>query len=255
MPVSIAGVMPVSTTFLASIPTGVPRKSSAGILKAACSPSVISYISSVVSTASRAVPPTNWTMAGAAASAKAPSPAVSVMAFGLPGAELAPVAIVPGRAAGEDLRRLEDSAIDSWLAFVDPFSVNTENLVRAFLEGDPTSHEWAQSVRFSDDSVNYAQEALASGRYNGTTGTIDLTFGGVADPRAACGGWRTADGDINPPNCGYLIAAEERFGDGDHLFSVEEQRRASTAYWLTQVSATRFSAPGRSLRIGAQIGF
>lgn len=58
-------------------------------------------------------------------------PSVSVMAFGLPGALLTPVAIVPGRAAGDDLRRLEESGTESWLAFVDPFSVNTENLVQA----------------------------------------------------------------------------------------------------------------------------
>ena len=42
------------------MPTGVPRKSSAGILKASCSPSVISYISSVVSTASCATGPVTW---------------------------------------------------------------------------------------------------------------------------------------------------------------------------------------------------
>jgi small ligand-binding sensory domain FIST len=58
-------------------------------------------------------------------------PSISIMAFGLPGAVLTPVAIVPGRTAGEDLHRLEESGIDSWLVFVEPFSVNTEGLVQA----------------------------------------------------------------------------------------------------------------------------
>jgi small ligand-binding sensory domain FIST len=58
-------------------------------------------------------------------------PSVSIMAFGLPGARLVPVAFVPGRVAAEDLQRIEDSGVDSWLAFVDPFTVNTENLVQA----------------------------------------------------------------------------------------------------------------------------
>jgi len=131
--------------------------------------------------------------------------------------------------------------------------LDIENLTRAFLDGDPTSSEVGTNWRWMNDSANYASEALASGRYD--NGSIDLTFGGVADPRAACGGWRTSDGDLSPPNCAYLIAAEQQFGDGDHLFTPQEQRRASEAYYHTQHSATRFSAPGRSIRIGAQIGF
>ncbi|GBD28799.1 hypothetical protein HRbin31_00820 [bacterium HR31] len=47
--------------------------------KAGFSVKVISYISSVAARASCGVPPTNFTMAGAAAMAKAPIPAVSVM--------------------------------------------------------------------------------------------------------------------------------------------------------------------------------
>jgi hypothetical protein len=128
-----------------------------------------------------------------------------------------------------------------------------ENLTRAFLDGDPTSHAGGENYRWQSDSSEFAQEALASGAYSG--GTIDLAFGGASDPRASCGGWRSSDGDLNPPNCAYLLQAEAAFGDGDHLFTVAEQRRASNAYWRTQNSATRFSAPGRSLRIGAQIGF
>ena len=42
MPVSMTGVKPVSTTFRMSIPSGVPRKFNAGILKVSCSPAVIS---------------------------------------------------------------------------------------------------------------------------------------------------------------------------------------------------------------------
>ena len=61
-----------------SIPHGVPRKSRTGILNIGCSVRVISYIRAVVARASATVPPTNRTMAGAAAIANPPSPAVSV---------------------------------------------------------------------------------------------------------------------------------------------------------------------------------
>ena len=61
------------------MPVGVPRKSSAGMVKYLCSAEVISYISSVAVIASFGVPPTNWTMAGAVAIANPPMPAVSVI--------------------------------------------------------------------------------------------------------------------------------------------------------------------------------
>ena len=50
-----------------SMPSGVPRTFSAGIVKLLCSPAQISYISRVALRASLGVPPTNCTMAGAPA--------------------------------------------------------------------------------------------------------------------------------------------------------------------------------------------
>jgi hypothetical protein len=44
----------------------------------------------------------------------------------------------------------------------------------------------------------------------------------------------TQDGLGAPPNCVYLIRAEERFGNGDHVFTLAEQTRAVAA--LYQVS-------------------
>ena len=58
---------------------GVPRKSSAGIWYVSFSPTVISYICSVKVTASAGEPPTNFTIAGAAAIANPPMPVVSVI--------------------------------------------------------------------------------------------------------------------------------------------------------------------------------
>src|SRR6185295_150398 len=79
MPVLTRGVMPSSTTLRRSIPTGVPRKPRVGMVNWPCSATVISYISSVALTASWGVPPMKVTIAGAAAMAKAPMPAVSVI--------------------------------------------------------------------------------------------------------------------------------------------------------------------------------
>ena len=62
------------------MPVGVPRKPSTGTWYVGFSASVISYISRVASIASATSPPTNRTIAGAAAIAKPPIPAVSVIA-------------------------------------------------------------------------------------------------------------------------------------------------------------------------------
>jgi hypothetical protein len=62
------------------MPVGEPRKSKTGIWYAGFSARVISYINWVASIAWGTSPPTNFTIAGAAAIAKPPIPAVSVMA-------------------------------------------------------------------------------------------------------------------------------------------------------------------------------
>ena len=67
MPVLTRGVMPSSTTRRRSMPVGVPRKPSWGMVKCGLSATVISYISSVAAVASSGEPPTKVTMAAAAA--------------------------------------------------------------------------------------------------------------------------------------------------------------------------------------------
>jgi hypothetical protein len=79
MPVLICGRIPVRTTRVTSMPVGAPRKSRAGTANVGFSPTVISYMSCEVRTASGTVPPTNRTIAGAPAMTKPPRPMVSVI--------------------------------------------------------------------------------------------------------------------------------------------------------------------------------
>jgi hypothetical protein len=57
----------------------------------------------------------------------------------------------------------------------------------------------------------------------------------------------------------YLTRAEERFGDGDHVFSVSEQRRASNSFYAVGerggLGPQRFVEPGRWLRVGLEVTF
>ena len=71
-------------------------------------------------------------------------------------------------------------------------------------------------------NVNVLRRRLGRGE------RIDLTFGGRGVP-AGCGNWVSSkDGAPAAPNCVYLIRAEERFGNGDHIFTVAEQTARST---------------------------
>src|SRR5579863_3292864 len=67
IPVLIIGRIPVSTTLRASIPAGVPAKLIDGNVKPPLRPMVMCRIAAVLAMASSGVPPTNFTIAGAAA--------------------------------------------------------------------------------------------------------------------------------------------------------------------------------------------
>jgi hypothetical protein len=57
------------------------------------------------------------------------------------------------------------------------------------------------------------------------------------------------------PNCVYLIRAEERFGDGDHRFTVPEQRRASDGLYAVNRGGYIFAAEPRRMRVGLEVRF
>jgi hypothetical protein len=56
-------------------------------------------------------------------------------------------------------------------------------------------------------------------------------------------------------NCMYLIRAEERFGDGDGVFTVEEQSLAINALYDVARGEQEQTAPGRRARVGLELSF
>ncbi|HWA15872.1 MAG TPA: hypothetical protein VG817_05535, partial [Gemmatimonadales bacterium] len=131
--------------------------------------------------------------------------------------------------------------------------LNIRNVVRVFAQNGQT-HNPLDVERFRGGALaNFANEGDENG-VRGGDGTLDLTFGGATDPRAACGNW-TSGGTGRAPNCAYLIAAEERFGNGDHRFTVAEQSRAFDAYYQTAKGEPNFTGPGRRVRLGVEVHF
>jgi hypothetical protein len=85
---------------------------------------------------------------------------------------------------------------------------------------------------------------------------IDLRFGGVSDPRASCNNWISSKQSAPAAaNCVYLIRAEERFGNGDHIFTVDEQTNAVNALYDAGRGEQEQTLPGRRARLGFEINF
>jgi hypothetical protein len=56
-------------------------------------------------------------------------------------------------------------------------------------------------------------------------------------------------------NCLYLIRAEERFGNGDGTYTIEEQTRAINSLYDAARGEQEQTAPGRRARLGFEINF
>jgi hypothetical protein len=132
--------------------------------------------------------------------------------------------------------------------------LNLRNLREVFAATGSTVSPLDRQKRWAEDSALYAAEAQAqASRVLDGSGAMDLRFGGKA--ASGCGSWVTADARPAPPNCVYLIRAEQRYGNGDHVFTVEEQRRASDAFYAVDRGSHVFTGPPRLLRLGLEATF
>jgi hypothetical protein len=81
-------------------------------------------------------------------------------------------------------------------------------------------------------------------------GSVDVSFGGSA--ASGCASWISPQGDGAAPNCVALVRAEERYGNGDGIYSPGEQEAAAGA-WFDALAGIFYDAP-RRIRIGLEIG-
>ena len=86
-----------------------------------------------------------------------------------------------------------------------------------------------------------------------STGSLLLHF-----PHEDCGGWLSGPahgGRSAPANCLYLIRAEQRYGDGDGIYTVAEQTAAINALYDVARGEHQHVGVGRRARLGVQIDF
>ena len=139
------------------------------------------------------------------------------------------------------------------VAYIDGRNVlSFENTLRVYAVNGRTSNPIEAQQVFSVDSIGFANIGFANGIYGGQ-GELDLSYGGAA--AGGCASFVNAVGQPAAPDCVYLIRAEERFGDGDHIFTVAEQRAASDAAYQTVRGRSTFLGPPRRLRLGLEVRF
>ena len=147
-------------------------------------------------------------------------------------------------------------------AYLDARNIlNLRNVLAVFVETNDVVNGTEQVKQFSSDSQGIANEAKVNSLYNGSTGAVDLSFGGAG--RNGCAGFLNTNGQGAAPDCLYMLQAEQRYGNGDGVFTLAEQQRASAALYNVAAGVAggagrgldNFTGPGRDMRLGLELNF
>jgi hypothetical protein len=132
---------------------------------------------------------------------------------------------------------------------------NFKNILNVFATTNDVVNDLERIQQNAADSAGFADEGSANGVL-GNDGSLDLRFGGAV--ASGCGNWVNSQFTPTAPSCVYLIRAEERYGNGDHIFTLEEQLRVSNENYFgpgTGRSINAFTGEPRRLRLGLEVNF
>ena len=136
--------------------------------------------------------------------------------------------------------------------------LNLENITQVFASTNDIRSAANEERIWRVDSSQWANEAIKNGVYDDASGVMDMSFGtGTPNQTGMCGNWTNQGGEPNAPNCIYIIRAEQRYGNGDGVFSLAEQRAASDAAYLSGGNGGlwNFTGTPRRLRLGLELNF
>ncbi|MEO5799461.1 MAG: TonB-dependent receptor, partial [Gemmatimonadales bacterium] len=113
---------------------------------------------------------------------------------------------------------------------------NIKNISQVYTTTGSIINTASQSRAWSADSTTFALFADKNGAYDAPTGSITLPTS-----NAACGNYQDAGGNAGSPTCYYYRKSEQRFGNGDGVYTLAEQRRASDNNQLATYHVSRFT--------------
>jgi len=130
-----------------------------------------------------------------------------------------------------------------WSAFLDVRNLlNTENFTNAFVETGTDTNQAYELNHFVQPSLNLLQAEAPTAAH--------LANGGI-DVRT-CQGWTSQTQMVD---CYALRQTENRFGNGDGVFTQAEQVAAFGAYYDFLYGPWAFHGPGRTARVGIRFDF
>ncbi|HMA40982.1 MAG TPA: TonB-dependent receptor [Gemmatimonadales bacterium] len=121
---------------------------------------------------------------------------------------------------------------------------NFRNVVALFAETGDVVNALFQQTTLGDEFSLLRNEALQNGH---------LLAAGTVDLRPACASWTGSDG--GPVDCVALRQVEARFGNGDGLYTVDEQANALNAFYARFNGPQTFYGQPRHIRLGFELNF
>jgi hypothetical protein len=141
-------------------------------------------------------------------------------------------------------------------AYLDARNIlNLKNTLAVFTNTNDITSGLEYERYLSADSIDLSGQASAAGVLK-DDGSVDLTFGGAG--ANGCGSFVNGQGDPGidgVQDCVYLVRAEQRFGNGDGVFTVDEQKASFTSVYNVNRGRNNFYGPGRRLRLGLELSF
>jgi hypothetical protein len=127
--------------------------------------------------------------------------------------------------------------------------LNFRNVIQLFAVNGDVKNDAERAINLTSDLDDLATERDANSAV-GPDGAIVLPTA-----HENCAGWVSSRNDPAAANCLYLIRAEQRYGDGDHVFTIDEQTTAINALYDVARGEQQQLGVGRRARLGFEINF
>jgi hypothetical protein len=127
--------------------------------------------------------------------------------------------------------------------------LNFRNVLQVFAVNGDVRNDDERAANLQTDLDDLATERDANSAV-GADGALRLPTA-----HQSCAGWVSSKNRPAAANCIYLIRAEERFGNGDHIFTVDEQTNAINALYDVNRGEHQQLGVGRRARLGFEINF
>jgi hypothetical protein len=123
-------------------------------------------------------------------------------------------------------------------------------VLQVFAVNGDTHNDTERADNLAADLADLASERDANGAA-GAGGALVLP----AANHENCAGWVSSKNRPAAANCMYLLRAEQRFGNGDGVFTIDEQGNAINALYDAGRGEQLQLGVGRRARLGFELNF